>query len=243
MNGHAPDKGAEVFYASVLHFLNKIKIPFMIGGTHAVKKYTGIERETKDMDIFCKAGDYPRILNLCSKNGFKIGIEDDRWLAKIYQGKYYIDLIWGSGNVVMPVSDSWFEGAPVVNLFGAKVPLIPPDELIWAKSFVQDRYKYDGADIQHLILIKHDMINWRRLLSRMEPYWEVLLVHLLNFRFVYPSERHIIPKWLIKELVSRLEAQLDAPHPKKKACRGRLFSRSDYEIDLNKWGFEDIVSE
>jgi hypothetical protein len=27
----------------------------------------------------------------------------------------------------------------------------------------------------------------------MEQYWEVLLIHILNFRFIYPSERDKIP--------------------------------------------------
>ncbi len=38
-----------------------------------------------------------------------------------------------------------------------------------------------------MILKKHDEIDWRQLLSHMELYWEVLLMALLNFRFVYPE--------------------------------------------------------
>ena len=44
----------------------------------------------------------------------------------------------------------------------------------------------------------------------MEPYWEVLLMHLVNFRFVYPPEREAIPRWLFDELVDRLNAQAGA---------------------------------
>jgi hypothetical protein len=33
---------------------------------------------------------------------------------------------------------------------------------------------------------------------QLELYWEVLLINILNFRFVYPTERDLIPRWLIR---------------------------------------------
>ena len=93
----------------------------------------------------------------------------------------------------------------------------------------------------HLILKCHDSIDWRRLLSYMDQYWEVLLIHLLNFRFIYPSERECIPRWLLDELAARLREHADIPITDTKICRGRLFSRADYEIDIAEWGFADLV--
>ena len=72
--------------------------------------------------------------------------------------------------------------------------VIAPTELIWSKAFVQLRHRYDGGDIVHLILKQHDRIDWRRLLGYMDLHWEVLLVHLLNFRWAYPSERDHVPR-------------------------------------------------
>ena len=45
----------------------------------------------------------------------------------------------------------------------------------------------------------------------MELYWEVLLINVLNFRFVYPTERDLIPRWLYDELLERLKAQDEMP--------------------------------
>ena len=59
-----------------------------------------------------------------------------------------------------------------------------------------------------MILKCHDQIDWKMLLSHMELYWEVLLMALLNFRFVYPSERHLVPRWLMEELLARLNDQM-----------------------------------
>lgn len=229
------------FYTQVIRLLKMQKIDFLIGGTFAVRLYTGIQRDTKDLDLFCKAGDYPRILNMLSKNGYEVDVEDERWIAKAYKNKAYVDLIFGSANAITSVDDTWFRDAPSRKLFGMYIKVIPPEFLIWSKAFVQDRYKYDGSDIAHMILKKHDKIDWKRLLLHMEMYWEVLLVHLLNFRFVYPTQRGIIPKWLLEELLDRLGQQDTVPVPHMNVCRGRLFSREDYAVDVRKWGFADII--
>lgn len=118
-----------------------------------------------------------------------------------------------------------------------------PTELVWSKVFVQDHTRYDGADIAHVILKQHDRIDWRRLLSHMDQHWEVLLIHLLNFGFIYPSERRCIPHWLLTELIDRLRLQAALPTAQTKICRGRMFSRTDYLIDVRDWGFADVVGE
>ena len=55
------------------------KIPFLVAGTYAVCAYTGITRQTKDFDIFCKAGDYGRILGHFNDKGYVVEVEDERW--------------------------------------------------------------------------------------------------------------------------------------------------------------------
>lgn len=234
-------KEAEEFYSDVLKKISFSGIHFMVGGTYAFRKYTGIKRETKDMDIFCKAGDYPRILRLLEENGFKLRITDSRWIAKAYQGKFYVDIIFATPSGIWSVDDSWFHHPPIVTILGVKVRLIPPEEMIWCRAYIQARDRYDGADIHHLILKKGKELDWRRLLNRMEVHWEILLAHLINFRFVYPSEVDIVPKWLIEELIDRLQHQLTMPKPKDKTCRGQLFSHDQYQIDIEKWGFKSIT--
>lgn len=234
-------RNAEEFYAMALKLLNKSKIPFMLAGTMAVRVYTDIERETKDMDIFVKPSDYPKVLTLFSENGHKTIVEDERWLAKVSQARVYFDVIWNLQNAQAHVSDSWFEKSQTSQVFGLKVQVLPPTELIFAKAFVQDRLKYDGSDIAHIILSKNKDIDWKRLLNFMEQYWEVLLIHILNFRFIYPSEREVVPRWLLDELILRLQNQINTPTPKNKICRGRLFSLKDYYIDVSKLGFGDVI--
>lgn len=236
-----PPPESQAFYTECLRLLAKSDIPFLVSGTYALACYTGIVRPTKDVDIFCTAGNYPKILAYFHGRGYRIEVVDERWLARILQDEHFLDVIFNMPTASVPVTEEWFQQAPSVKIYDTEVRIIPPTEFIRSKLFVQDRYRYDGADVAHVILKKHDQIDWHRLLSHMELYWEVLLIHLLNFRFIYPSERDLVPRWLFDELVKRLEAQAAMPPSMVKVCRGRMFSPRDYLVDVTEWGFSEFV--
>lgn len=88
-----------------------------------------------------------------------------------------------------------------------------------------------------MILKKGQTLDWRSILDRMEADWEVLLAALINFRFVFPSKRSIVPQWLMTELIERLERQTEMPTPRDNICRGPLLSRTNYAHDINEGGF------
>lgn len=232
--------GAEPFYAEALGVLAALGLPFLLAGTYALSAYTGIERPTKDLDIFCKPGDFPRILGHFQGLGYGVEIEDERWIGKIRRGEHFIDVIFACAAGTMPITDSWFTDAPPLEVFGVRVAVVPPTELVCAKSFIQLRHRFDGPDVMHLILRQHARIDWRRLLECMEQYWELLLAHLLTFRWIYPTERDHVPGWLLDELLERLRLQRALPPPQMKVCRGRMLSHSDYLPDVRLWGFADI---
>lgn len=60
---------------------------YLLAGTHAVNAYTGMDRPVKDLDLFCRAGDYPRILSHLQPFGYELEVEDERWLAKRGRGR------------------------------------------------------------------------------------------------------------------------------------------------------------
>ncbi|WP_309084785.1 hypothetical protein [Chelativorans sp.] len=234
---------AESFYAEAIGELLETGIPFLVAGTFAVAAYTGISRLTKDFDIFCKAGDWPRLLSYFKSKDYEVEIEDERWIGKVHRRPIFFDVIFASSNGTTPVSDLWFEHSCQTNVLGHPVRLVGPTELVWSKLFIQNRNRYDGADVAHLILRAHERIDWKRLLQHMEVHWEVLLIHLINFRWIYPSERDRVPSWLMDELLDRLSHQRQLPPPQTRICRGRMFSAADYEIDVREWGFSDIDAE
>src|SRR6478609_8082911 len=83
------DPDAEAFVSEALEDLVACHIPFLLAGTFAISAYTGITRPTKDLDIFCKAGDYTRILAHFKEKGYEIEVEDDRWLGKVKKGRHF----------------------------------------------------------------------------------------------------------------------------------------------------------
>jgi hypothetical protein len=168
-------------------------------------------------------------------------VEDERWLAKVSKGEHYLDFVFSIASMLTPVTDTWFKESHSAKILGVEVAILPPTELVLSKMFVQSRNKYEGSDVAHLILKEHKNINWKRLLSYLDPYWEVLFLHLMNFRFIYPSEREIVPRWLLDELLNRLKAQINTPTSKVRVCRGKLLSPFDYEIDIKQWGFTELI--
>lgn len=236
-----PPNSSEDFYAEVIRLMAESEIPFLLSGTYALSCYTGIKRPTKDVDVFAKAGDALRMLSFFKDKGFDVEIVDDRWLARVTRGEQFVDIITNMPTSATHVTDEWFIDAPEARLFETKVHLVPPTQFVWSKIYVQDRYRYDGADVTHMFLKRSEDIDWKQLISSMELHWEVLLVAVLNFRFIYPSERHLIPRWVMDELLDRLQAQLSMPSAGKRVCRGRIFSPRDYQIDIAEWDFSEAV--
>ena len=236
-----PPPKREEFYTEVIELLASSEIPFLLSGTYALACYTGIVRPTKDVDVFATAGDCLKILSYFKQKGYDVEIVDERWLARITRGDIFVDVIFNMPTASTHVTEDWFENSPRAELFGSQVHLVPPTEFVWSKMFVQDRYRYDGADVAHVILRKHEEIDWHRLLNAMELYWEVLLIHVLNFRYIYPSERDCVPQWLLDALFERIDVQNSLPPPGMKVCRGRIFSPRDYQVDVSEWGFSEPV--
>jgi hypothetical protein len=238
-----PPPEAVDFYVESLRLLAESGLPFLLSGTYALSCYTGIIRPTKDLDVFCKPSDAPRILAFFKGRGYRIEVEDVRWIGKVWKDDHFFDVIFNISSASIPITDQWFEKAYEAEVYGTNVRVTPPTQFILSKLFLQTRYRYDAADIVHVILIKNDEIDWAWLLSSMELYWEVLLIHVLNFRFIYPTERECIPRWLFDELLARLHAQAEMPPARMKICRGRLFSPRDYITDITEWGFADLVGK
>jgi len=113
--------------------------------------------------------------------------------------------------------------------------------MIWSKGYVNGRERYDGADVNHLILSWGDQLDWEHLVERFGAHWEVLLSHLVLFGFVYPGERSRVPQWVMRELCGRLLEREEAPEAAK-ICRGNLVSATAYQFDYDLLGYLPEVS-
>ncbi len=233
------DERARAFYRSVLDALQKAGAAFLVGGAYALQHYSGVERITKDFDIFVRREDYDSVMAVLNASGCATELTFPHWLGKATSEHALVDVIFSSGNGVALVDDEWFEYATPGFVFDVPVKICPPEEVIWSKAFVTERERYDGADIMHLLLTCAESLDWDRLLRRFDTHWRVLFSYLCLFGFVYPSERARIPTWVMTALMERLEEELNAPPSSGRVCQGTLISREQYLPDLEQWGFED----
>lgn len=232
-------KEAHAFYKEALNHLNESGTRFMLGGAFAMFKYTGIYRDTKDLDVFCKPDEYTKILKHFADKGYRVELTDVRWLAKVFHGEYFIDIIFDTVNNICTVDDTWYEYATQGEFAETQVNFIPPEELIWCKIYVQNRERFDGADVNHIILKQGKHLDWQRVLKLLNPHWHLLLSQIINFQFVYPADYHeIIPKWLFDELIARANAQYDLPLAVEKVCRGPVIDQTQYSIDIKEWNYK-----
>jgi len=233
------DAGANRFYAHTLAILEQAGVPFLVGGAYALHRYTGIARFTKDLDIFTLPSDRDRILHLLDAAGYRTEITFAHWLAKVYHDDAFVDVIYSSGNGVAQVDERWFEHAVADVVLGSAVQLVPPEEMIWSKSFIMERERYDGADVAHLIRALAEKLDWYRLVDRFGPNWRVLLVHLVLFGFIYPGERARVPGSIVDGLIAQAETEVWTPSRDERICRGPILSREQFLVDLERWGYRD----
>jgi hypothetical protein len=227
------------FYRKALTALAGAGVPHLLGGGFAFMHYTGVYRDTKDLDIFLRPEDAERAVAVVAGAGYRAEIVAPHWLGKAYCGDAFIDFIFSSGNGVCLVDDEWFVHAERARVLSMPVLLSPVEEMIWSKAFVLERERFDGADIGHLLRVRGAELDWGRLLRRFDPYWHVLLSHLVLFRFSYPSERALVPRWVMRDLLDRLDRELDSVPPDQPVCRGTLLSARQYLPDVEQFGFRD----
>ena len=230
---------AEAVYRRVLEVLRDGGVDCLVGGAYAFTRYTGIERSTKDFDVFVRYDDRHRALDVLSEAGFETELTFPHWLGKAFWGEDFCDVIFSSGNGVAPVDEGWFEHAQHADVLGVPSRICPPEEILWSKAFVMERERYDGADVIHLLRAGATTMDWERILARFGARWRVLLFNLVLFGFVYPSERTRIPRHVMETLLARLAEELDVDAPGDKVCQGTVVSRQQYLVDVGEWDYLD----
>jgi hypothetical protein len=234
-----PDEPTRQFYRQAIDILDAAGVPFLVGGAYAFSQYTGIERHTKDFDLFLKRDAIDAAMQAFRAHGFVPEMRFDHWLAKVFgPADLFVDLIFSSGNGIADVDDLWFEFAPSARVFDRDVKLCPAEEMIWSKAFIQERERFDGADVAHILKARADRIDWPRLIGRFAQNWRVLYSHLVLFGYIFPDNRALIPSWVMTELNTRLIEETTTAVPVNRVCNGPVLSRQQYLPDLAN-GYED----
>src|SRR4051812_32301271 len=67
----ALDDQVSAFYSHALRTLQDDGLNVLVGGAFALRHYTGIERHTKDFDLFLGKDDVPRAIEILFKAGYR----------------------------------------------------------------------------------------------------------------------------------------------------------------------------
>ena len=238
----AEPQPAHEFYRDILDILDEASVPFLVGGAFAQEYFTGISRDTKDLDLFLLESDVTRALDALERAGCRTERTFSHWLAKVYDtdGVEFVDIIFNSGNGLCKVDHDWFDHAPGDEVFGKPVRYCPVEESIWQKAFIMERERFDGADIAHLLRAQAGRLDWHRLLRRFGEHWRVLFSYVTLFGYIYPTERTQIPPWVQRHLADLFIQEIGHNAPGERACAGTLLSRAQFLVDIQQWGYRDV---
>jgi hypothetical protein len=224
------------FYLRAMDLLDRAQVRYLVGGAYALAHHAGIVRHTKDLDLFICRADYPHATRALQSSGFQTDLTFPHWLGKAFYGDAFVDLIFGSGNGLCGVDEEWFAHGVEAEAIGRPAKLCAAEEIIWTKSFIQERERFDGADVAHLLLARGPQLDWPRLLRRFLGHERVLLGHVIFFGYIYPAQRARVPAWVSEHLLRTVR---DEPATDEPLCRGTNFSRQQYLIDIHERGFAD----
>jgi hypothetical protein len=229
----------EIFRQS-LRVLNETGIPYAVGSAFARHVYTGIWRETKDLDVFVKPGDLKKALDALEAGGFETEVLVQHWLAKARKKGHVIDLIFGAGHGQFHVDDKFFRNSIRREIVGVDTYLVPVEEMIAFAMFVNTRQRYDGSEVAHLIRSRKGKLDWERLVERLGEHRQLLLWHLLLFDYVYPGHSDYLPQKLMLQLFEEMQERwANNLHPPN-AFRGTLIDPFSFMVDIEDWEYQDI---
>jgi hypothetical protein len=197
---------------------------------------TGIWRNTKDLDIYLKPADLKIVMDECQAAGFGVEVTDGRWLAKVRWQEFHLDLIFAVANQLFAADDSFLQNPRPVCFFGVESYLLSLEAMIASKVHIAKSYRFDGADILHLIRSAEGRIDWQQLLVQLKNHGELLLWHLILVDFVYPGHSHILPKNLMIQLFNQVQRRWEHSQGNP-SFRGCVIDPSSFAVDTKFWGY------
>ncbi|RJQ65492.1 MAG: nucleotidyl transferase [Desulfobacteraceae bacterium] len=225
-------------YARWINLLNQTGIEYLLGGAFALYAHTGIWRNTKDLDVFLRVGDLKIALDAMENAGFETEVTNPVWLAKVRQRPYMMDLIFSVTGRRIPLDGDFLRCGLRYWVLDIPTCIMPIEELIATKAYLAKSYRFDGADILHLIRQAEGAFDWERLISLFGERVDLLLWHLLLFQFVYPDAIAYVPADLMKRLFQRVEDRW-SDTSSSRSFSGTLIDPASFKIDCKLWGYAD----
>lgn len=168
----------------------------LIGGL-AVSAF-GRPRWTHDIDVLIRPHDADPALEMLKGAGFNTERTDPAWLFKAFKDGVMVDLIfYCTGGFYF--EDEMREHTAWRELFGVRMPLLAPEDLLLLKAAVHDeegpRHWHDALGI-----LGRTRLDWEYLLRRAHRAPRRLLSLLVYAHSIDLA----VPNWVVRELYTRV---------------------------------------
>ena len=221
-----------------LKIMRRTNLPYALGGAYAQYAFTGVWRDSKDLDVFVRPQDVRPVLDAFAEAGYDAEIRDPRWLAKVHSTPHLLDILFAVRHMTrLRISDEWLRTAVAARFLDVPTRILRPEEIIATKVYIANRDRFDGADILHLIRALQGELDWQRLVDLLEGDEEVVLWHLVLFAFVYPMHREWLPRELMRGAFERIQS-MPALFGER-TFRGAVLDPVSFRVDVSEWGYRD----
>lgn len=152
------------------------EVPFGVLGGVASAAY-GRPRWTKDIDVFCRADDAGRVLEILEQHGFDVERTNPTWIFKAWRHGVLVDVIFKVKSEVY-LDAAMIERIRMVEFEGVDVPILAPEDIVVTKAIAGDEespwHWYDALGI-----IAVNELDWDYLLerARKSPNRVISLLH------------------------------------------------------------------
>jgi hypothetical protein len=195
---------------AVLTAVNKLGVPYVLGGAVAAHHYGVPWRNTKDLDLFLPPADRQPVIDCLTAMGFTdyndVWPYDREWIYRAHRGNKIVDVIWQPANKVGVVEADWRERATPGEMAGVPTWFASAEDLIWLKAFIVQRERCDWPDILNLIAASEGRLDWEWLLRQFGPHRVLLRAVIDLFDWTCPQHTGYVPAWVRQQLAGSAAA-------------------------------------
>lgn len=166
--------------------------------------YTGRPRQSKDIDLFVPPGSRDELIEVTRECGL-CDLYDEQpydrgWIYRAHDGAAIVDIIWSMANYRSQIDGAWLERGPEIGLDEIRVRLVPAEETLWCKLYILQRDRCDWPDALNILNTVGPELDWKRVISRLEPDTALLSGLLSVFAWLSPGRARELPRSLWRQL-------------------------------------------
>ena len=188
------DEDIERTLADVVRAIEEKGLPYLLMGGAGTVTF-GRSRATNDIDVFVRAEDAGRVLEVLAAAGFETSETDLEWLHKAFRHGVLVDVIYRSAGDIR-LDDEMLRRGRRRTYRGTEATIMCPEDLVVIKAIAASeeatRQWYDA-----LSLIASCELDWDYIVDRARSSGPRRLLSLLLYA---ESNDLAVPSWVVESL-------------------------------------------